>query len=122
MLEGHVHPWLLLTYKMPRDPSGGRVFVWRTLKQIGAILLHDSVWILPRLPWTRNRFEWLASEVGQLGGEATLWEARLEVGDRRRLIQQFLAQADAAYTHLLTELEAEDPDLDSISARFDEVK
>lgn len=100
MVDPHVHPWLLLTYRMPRDPSGGRVFIWRTLKQIGAVLLHDSVWVLPRLPWTRNRFEWLASEIVLLGGEATLWEARLEEGDRRGLIQQFLDRADAAYAEL----------------------
>jgi hypothetical protein len=122
MPAGPVHPWLLLTYHIPREPSSGRVFVWRNLKQMGAVLLHDSVWVLPRLPWTRERFQWLASEIAQHGGEATIWEARLEVGDRRALIQQFLDRSTNAYLEILGDLEKQDADLDALQQRFEQVK
>ena len=28
--------WLLLVHKIPREPTAGRVYVWRKLKQLGA--------------------------------------------------------------------------------------
>ncbi|MEX2286596.1 MAG: hypothetical protein WD648_05865 [Planctomycetaceae bacterium] len=31
--------WLLPVYKIPREPTAGRVFVWRKLKQLGAFTL-----------------------------------------------------------------------------------
>jgi hypothetical protein len=122
MRPAGAHPWLLLTYKIPRDPSGPRVFVWRTLKQLGAILLHDAAWVLPRTPWTRNRLQWLAAEIAQSGGEATVWEARMVEGERRALIAQFLQQVDAAYEEILADLEHPNPDLESLAERFRQVE
>ena len=66
--------WLLLTYKVPRDPTAGRVAVWRKLKQLAALALQDAVRILPANPQTREQFQWLAAEIEELGGEATLWD------------------------------------------------
>src|SRR6476659_8841428 len=43
---------LLLLYKVPSEPTANRVSVWRKLKRLGAILLHDSVWVLPPSPRT----------------------------------------------------------------------
>ncbi len=67
--------WLLLTYKIPREPTAGRVFVWRKLKQLAAIAIQDAIWVLPKSPQTFERFQWLATEITELGGEAILWEA-----------------------------------------------
>ena len=122
MEMSRIHPWLLLVYKIPREPSGSRVFVWRTLKQLGAVLLHDSVWVLPRLPWTTNRLQVLVAEIAELGGEATLWESRLREGDRRALIQKFVDAADAAYQDILTELEKVDANLEALGHRYDQIK
>ena len=41
--EGSVHSWALLHYKIPPEPTARRVFVWRKLKRLGAILLHDAI-------------------------------------------------------------------------------
>src|SRR5215470_17625520 len=72
--ESHVEQrqetsWVLLVYKVPREPTAGRAMVWRKLKRLGALLLHDAVWVLPATPWTREQFQWLAVEIGELGGE-----------------------------------------------------
>ena len=48
--------WVLLHYKIPREPTAPRVYVWRKLKRLGAILLQDAVWVLPATPHTRNAF------------------------------------------------------------------
>ena len=66
--------------------------------------------------------QWLVSEIAELGGEATLWEARLEEGDRRALIQKFLDRADAAYTEILAELQREDANVDALAQRYEQVK
>ena len=63
--------WLLLAYKVQREPSANRVYVWRQMKQLGAILLQDAVWVLPETPRTREQFQWLAAEISELGGEIT---------------------------------------------------
>ena len=36
--------WLLLTYKLPTEPSRRRVYVWRKLKRLGAIRIFEAVW------------------------------------------------------------------------------
>ena len=48
--------WLLLAYKVPRDPSAARVYVWRKLKKLGAVALQDAVWVLPSTPQTLEQF------------------------------------------------------------------
>ena len=60
--------WVLLVYKIPREPTASRAAVWRKLKRLGALLLHDAVWVLPATPWTREQFQWLAVEIGLQGG------------------------------------------------------
>ena len=38
---------MLLSYRLPREPSRLRLAVWRRLKRLGATVLHDAVWLLP---------------------------------------------------------------------------
>ena len=98
--------WVLLVYKIPREPTSSRAAVWRKLKRLGALLLHDAVWVLPATPWTREQFQWLAVEIGELEGEAYLWESHLLLnGQAEALVQQFQARVESAYQEILDELE-----------------
>jgi hypothetical protein len=111
--------WVLLVYKIPREPTSSRALVWRKLKRLGALLLHDAVWVLPATPWTREQFQWLAVEIGELGGEAYLWESHLLLnGQAEALAQQFQARVDAAYQEILSELEQEEADLVALSRKY----
>jgi hypothetical protein len=74
--------WLLFLYKVPHQPSSHRVYVWRKLKHLGAVLLHDSVWALPMSSRRLAQLQELAAEIANLGGDSLLWEARLAVGTR----------------------------------------
>src|SRR6266567_9517091 len=56
--------WMLLVYKVPREPTSSRAYVWRKLKKLGAVLLHDAVWVLPATAWTREQLQWLSVEYG----------------------------------------------------------
>jgi hypothetical protein len=112
--------WLLFIYKVPNEPSARRVYVWRKLKAMGAILLHDSAWVLPLNTRTREKLQWLAGEVKDMeGGEAMLWEAKqVFTGHDADLVQQFVNQADALYKDILDGLQKKDPDLAALSRQY----
>jgi hypothetical protein len=115
--------WLLLTYKVPRDPTAGRVAVWRKLKQLAAVALQDAVWILPATPQTREQFQWLAAEIEELGGEATLWESHLLTpGIEDRMTARFNEPVEAEYRAILRDLKKKRPDLASLSKRYQQVQ
>ncbi|MCL4250884.1 MAG: ChrB protein [Anaerolineae bacterium] len=116
--------WLLFTYKVPNEPSARRVYVWRKLKGLGAILVHDTAWVLPDTPHTREKLQWLTAEVRDMdGGEATLWEARqVFTGQDMNLAQQFIEQVDVGYRQILDELERKDADLADLAKRYQQLK
>jgi hypothetical protein len=114
--------WLLLLYKIPAEPSAARVSAWRKLKRLGAILLNDATWILPSTPWTQEQLQWLAAEIREHGGEATVWEARLADGEDQSLADQFLAQVDAPYADILADLRHDAADLAALARRYQQVK
>ena len=116
-------PWVLLVYRIPREPTSSRALVWRKLKRLGALLLHDAVWVLPATPWTREQFQWLTVEIGELGGEAYLWESHLLLnGQSDALAQQFQARVDAIYQEILDEVEQDEADLVALSRKYQQVR
>jgi len=112
--------WLLFIYKVPNDPSARRVYVWRKLKAMGAIVLHDSVWVLPPTPRTRERLQWLASEIKDMeGGEAMLWESKqLFTGQDMDLVGQFVNQVNTLYKDILNQLQRKNPDLAALARQY----
>ena len=111
--------WLLLIYKMPRDPSAPRVHIWRKLKQLGAVMLQDAVWVLPATAWTREQFQWLAAEIAETPGEALLWEAAvLPPTQESRLIAQFTAAIEGRYQALLTALQQPAANLPLLAVQY----
>ena len=114
--------WLLLHYKLPHKPSALRVYIWRKLKRLGAILLHDSVWVLPELARTAEQIQWLTAEIQEMGGEAFSWRATAIVGeDDENLKQQFVQQVDEVYSDLLKRLEKPKADLQEIARLYQQV-
>jgi hypothetical protein len=118
-----VKPWLLLIYKIPREPAAGRVFVWRKLKQLGAIPLQDAAWVLPGTPKTQELLQWLAAEITELGGDATLLSAeQLYATDAEAMKRRFVEPVEAEYREIAAALEQEDRDLRALSKRFQQVQ
>ncbi|WP_196884472.1 Chromate resistance protein ChrB [Arthrobacter sp. CAN_A214] len=68
--------WVLLTYRLPREPSGPRLALWRKLKRLGVAQLADGLVALPADARTREQLEWAAEDVEQAGGVAGVWFAR----------------------------------------------
>jgi hypothetical protein len=57
--------WLLFSCTLPHELSAPRVALWRKLKKLGAILLHDALWVLPATPALQEQGLWLATEVAE---------------------------------------------------------
>src|SRR5437899_11177302 len=64
--------WLLLLYALPTRRNAARVSLWRKLRKFGAVQLKTSGYVLPDDPVQFERFQWLAKQILDAGGEATL--------------------------------------------------
>jgi hypothetical protein len=72
--------WLLLIHQIPPKPDYFRVKVRRRLQQLGAVALKNSVYVLPASEETLEDFQWLAREIVDDGGEATVCESAFVEG------------------------------------------
>ena len=114
-----MNTWLLLHYKLPNKPSALRVYIWRKLKRLGAILLHEAIWVLPDLQRTAEQVQWLIAEIQEMGGEAYSWRANTILGqDDESITRQFNEQVDVVYADLLKKLEKPRADLQEISRGY----
>lgn len=68
--------WVLLSHRLPREPSTPRIAVWRKLRRLGVAQLSDGLVALPLSAKNREQLEWIADEVIENGGSATIWLAR----------------------------------------------
>jgi hypothetical protein len=98
--------WVLLVYRLPREPSRHRVAVWRKLRDLGALYLQDGVAALPEDAITREQLEWLQLRVREAGGEATLWEARPgTMAEEAELVEAFRSSREEAYKAIIARAE-----------------
>jgi hypothetical protein len=98
--------WVLLAYRLPREPSTPRIAVWRKLRRLGAAQLLDGLVALPLDSRNREQFEWLAGEIVESGGEASLWVGELASRAQERELAARMAAAIASeYTALISEAE-----------------
>jgi len=68
-----VTQWVLLAYRLPREPSTPRISLWRELRRLGVAQIADGLVALPLDARTREQLEWLADDVTEHGGDATIW-------------------------------------------------
>lgn len=115
--------WLLLHYKLPAEPSALRVYTWRKLRRLGAVLFQDAVWVLPNTARTLEQFQWLAAEIVEMGGETALWEAQPAFsGNKDALVRQFQEGADRVYGEILEKLEKRAPDIEALSREYQQAR
>jgi DNA-binding transcriptional regulator PaaX len=99
--------WVMLSYRLPREPSGPRTTLWRRLKRLGIAQLADGLVALPADARTREQLEWLAEDVLAANGTAGVWLARPTTSAQERELAVSLAAARAAeYQELLSSCRA----------------
>jgi hypothetical protein len=92
------HKWLLLIHELPPTPAYLRVRVRRRLKQLGAQLIKNSVYVLPNSSETTEDLHWLRREILDGGGQATVTLADfVEGASDKELEDQFRKASDAGY-------------------------
>jgi hypothetical protein len=98
--------WVLLAYRLPREPSTPRITIWRKLKRLGVSQLLDGLVALPADSRTKEQLEWIADEVLDAGGEATVWLGRPgSIGEERRIAAQMAAAVAGEYGAVIKEAE-----------------
>src|SRR4051812_19277993 len=99
-----VSEWVLLAYRLPREPSTPRITVWRKLRKLGAVQLVDGLVALPASARNREHFDWLADEILDAGGEAWTFDAAPGSKDQQRALSARMTEAAAEeYGSLLEE-------------------
>lgn len=88
-----VFDWVLLAYRLPREPSTPRIALWRKLKRFGVAQLLDGLVTLPADARTREQLEWVADEIVVAGGSASVWTARPTAAVQQRDIAAGMAAA-----------------------------
>src|SRR5947209_11565454 len=76
--------WVLLAYRMPREPSTPRIAVWRKLRRLGVAQIVDGLVAVPDSVTNLEQMGWVANDVLDAGGEATLWTAQLASAKQER--------------------------------------
>lgn len=94
--------WLILSYRVPAEPSTVRVRVWRTLKSIGAFYIQQSVCVLPLTLDTKKTIAQLQGLITENHGEALLLEVKQFSNlTEEQMISSFNQQREAEYKEFL---------------------
>ncbi|WP_225783307.1 Chromate resistance protein ChrB [Xenophilus sp. Marseille-Q4582] len=136
--------WLLLTYKVPAEPTSKRLALWRRLKGLGAVYLQNGVCLLPKTGEHVRRLKVLENEIARMDGDCVLLETvALDRAQEDKVIARFKADRDDQYRELLgrckdfeaeiakeisirkftyAELDEEETDLKKLDAWFEKIR
>lgn len=109
--------WVLLAYRVPREPSTPRIAIWRRLRALGVAQINDGLVALPYDARTREQLEWIAQAIDEAGGESTLWIARLSSAAQERLVAQRMTELVASAYRAVIDDAAEAEHLDAGARR-----
>lgn len=136
--------WLLLTYKVPAEPSSKRLALWRRLKGLGAVYLQNGVCVLPKTDEHVRRLKVLENDIAAMEGDCVLLETiALDRRQEDKVVNRFKTDRDEQYGELLgrcrdfeaeiakeiaiqkftyAELDEEETDLKKLEAWFDKIR
>jgi hypothetical protein len=98
--------WLLLVYRIRSGSSSRRTYVWRRLRQLGAIYLQQAVAILPDGPGLRSGLAQLGQHIRTGGGEASLLETSSpDAAWEADIVERFDAARNAEYDEVIESVE-----------------
>lgn len=108
---------MLLVYRVPREPSTPRIAVWRKLRRLGVAQLADGLVALPLDARNRERLEWVAEEVNEVGGTSGVWVAEPGLRQQEQALVADLRAARAEEYRQVAEEAAAAQELAEASAR-----
>ena len=94
--------WLLMTYKVPAEPTRLRVGIWRRIRGMGAVYLQNSVCVLPTSADHQRQLRIVKSDIEKGGGEAVIFETTaLDEKQEKLVVARFKHDRDQDYEELL---------------------
>lgn len=136
--------WLLMTYKVPAEPTTRRIALWRKLKGMGAVYLQNGVCLLPKTDDHVRRLKMLEQNVLEMGGDCVILETTaLDQAQQSKVVERFKADRNEQYAELIgrcadfekeiakeiakqkftyAELEEEDTDLKKLMGWFEKIQ
>lgn len=79
--------------------------MWRRLQKIGAVPVRNAVYVLPRSEQTLEDFHWVAREILEAGGDASVCEATFIEGiTNTEVTALFQVARESDYAELLSEI------------------
>lgn len=104
MVTSDERAWVLLSYRLPREPSAPRLALWRAVRRLGALQLGDGLVALPRSDRNLEHVQWMASDIVERGGTATVWHARTDTRrDHEAQVAAMRASTDGEFRAILEE-------------------
>lgn len=98
--------WLLLTYKVPAEPSKLRVGIWRRIRGMGAVYLQNSICVLPTTSEHQRQLRLVQSDIDSAGGEAVIFETlALDAKQEARVMAYFKNDREQDYEEFLDKCE-----------------
>lgn len=98
--------WLLLIYRIQAGSSSRRTYVWRQLRQLGAVYLQQAVAVLPDRPELRAGLDQLGGRIRTGGGEVSLLEtASPSAAWEEDLVARFNLARNAEYDEIIESVE-----------------
>lgn len=111
--------WVLLAYRMPREPSTPRIAVWRKLRRVGVVQIVDGLVAVPHSVSNLEQLGWVANDVLDAGGEAQLWTAELNSAKQEReLVARVNREVADAYRALVDAIEVAARNADPVTRRL----
>jgi hypothetical protein len=102
--------WVLLAYRLPREPSAPRLAVWRKLKRLGVAQLLDGLVALPLDSRNREQLEWIAEQAVEADGEASIWVASpAAFADEREVAAEMQRSIAEQYQEVIEQARESDP-------------
>jgi hypothetical protein len=95
-------PWVLVTASSAGATDSLRVAIWRKLRSLGALYLHQSVSVLPARPEVEREIRRLVDRVRTNGGTARALRVTFDdAGEEAQLVSELQAARDDEYGEVL---------------------
>ncbi len=112
--------WVMMAYRVPREPSTPRIVVWKRLRRLGVAQPVDGLVLLPEMPSTQEGLEWIAEQVLAADGQVTLWTAaHVSPADETATVAAMNAAVAAEYNALAAEANTLTAEADMPGAQVD---
>jgi ChrB-like protein len=99
--------WLLVTASSAGAADSLRVAIWRKLRSLGALYLHQSVCVLPGRPDVEREIRRLVGRVRAHGGAARVLRIAFEdANEEAQLVSELQAARDDEYAEVLERVPA----------------